>query len=93
MELKEVFDNKELRDELLDNLLSLNYLEYKILDYDRDDEPYFNYYSYPIDKHIDDFLFNNDIIKCDRCNGYHYEKNCKLSVDDGYICESCMNDL
>ena len=93
MTLKEVFDNKELRDELIDDLMSLDFLEYSILDYDIDDEPYLNYYPYSMGEHIDDFLFNNDIIKCDRCNEYHYEKNCKLSVDGGYICEDCMNDL
>lgn len=81
MTLKEVFDDKKLRDELIDCLLSLNFLEYSTLEYDYDDEPYLDYHPYDLKQQIDDMLFNNDIIKCDRCNEYHYDNNCKLSVN------------
>lgn len=92
MTLKEVFDDKKLRDELIDDLMSLDFLEYSTLDYDSDDEPYLDYHPYDLKQQIDDMLFNNDIIKCDRCNEYHYANNCKLSVNDGYICEDCMEE-
>lgn len=34
-----------------------------------------------------------DLKKCDRCETYNLEEDLKLSVNDDYICETCINDI